>query len=302
MKRKRILSPIRTTELELALTREVRMSTSRIREETASKTSGQPLAEFGGMSNPYIDYLRDDLLHSLQHVRTEAYDELPFILMSQIKELLFRSLHYELANMQIRIREDDVAGALSLVPRLRRELELLAKCCDVLSTITPHGFNEFRDYLGAGSGLQSFAYRHVEFILGNKSRRMAAVHANNPDVFPAIQAALNSPSLYDDVIALLARRGLAMPAERLCRNWADSYTPHPAVEAAWLEVYKAPTPDNDLYRLAEALLEIDELFAQYRWRHFSESFYQRIVEHNSKRGGGAERLRLAHRQMLSLGA
>jgi tryptophan 2,3-dioxygenase len=86
---------------------------------------------------------------------------------------------------------------------------------------------------------------------------------------------LNSPSLYDDVIALLARPGLALPAERLCRNWADRYEPHPAVKTAWLEVYKAPTADNNLYRLAEALIEIDELFAQYPWRHFSA--VQRIL-------------------------
>jgi tryptophan 2,3-dioxygenase len=188
--------------------------------------------------------------------------------MSQIIELIFRGLHYEFANMQDRIRNDDLAGALTLIPRIRRELELLVKTWDVVSTITPTGFNEFRNYLGSGSGIQSFAYRHLEFILGNKSKRLASAHENNPDVYPAIRAALKSPSLYDDIIALLARRGLSIPEDCLSRDWADNHAPHPAVERAWLQVYNQPTPDNDLFLLAESLVEIDDLFAQFRWRHF----------------------------------
>jgi tryptophan 2,3-dioxygenase len=283
--RKRILPAIRADDLALSLVREVRISTGESRQEAMLTTSGEPVVHFSDKSNPYIDYLRDDVLHSLQHVRTDAYDELPFILMSQIIELIFRGLHYEFVNMQVRIRDDDIVGALNLIPRVRRELELLVKTWDVLSTITPHGFNEFRDHLGAGSGIQSFVYRHMEFVLGNKSRRLAAAHANNPDVYPAIQAALNSPSLYDDVIALLARRGLAIPVERLSRDWADDYEPHPAVEAAWLEVYQQPTPDSDLYGLAEVLIEIDDLFAQFRWRHFVT--VQRILGLKPGTGGSA---------------
>jgi tryptophan 2,3-dioxygenase len=205
--------------------------------------------------------------------------------MTQIKELTFRAIHYELFNMQLRLRDDDVAGAMDLVPRIRRWFEFLIKTWDVLSTITTHGFNEFRDHLGLSSGQQSYVYRHVEFILGNKSRRLADAHRNNPDVFSALETALNAPSLYDDVIALLARRGFDIPPDCLERDWAADYQPSPAVEAAWLKVHENAVPENDLYGLSEALIEIADLFSQYRWRHFVS--VQRILGLKPGTGGSA---------------
>jgi tryptophan 2,3-dioxygenase len=218
-------------------------------------------------------------------MRSDGHDEMTFILMAQIMELIFRGLHYELSNIQARIRNDDVVGALALVPRLRRIQELLVKVWDVLSTITTLGFNEFRDHLGTSSGQQSYMYRHVEFVLGNKSRRLAQAHANNPEVWPAMEAALNSPSLYDDVIALLARRGLDIPPECLQRDWSEDYKAHPAVEQAWLKVHADPVPDNDLYQLSEALVEIADLFMQFRWRHFVS--VERILGYKPGTGGSA---------------
>uniref|UniRef100_B0T9I9 Tryptophan 2,3-dioxygenase n=1 Tax=Caulobacter sp. (strain K31) TaxID=366602 RepID=B0T9I9_CAUSK len=285
MTRKRILPQIRSPELELSLVRDIDASTDATRRANVVQTGGEPIVAFAETSNPYIDFHRNDVLHSLQHMRTEAYDEFPFIVMTQVKELIFRSIHYELANIQQRIRDDDLTGALVLAPRLRRCLELLVKTWDVLSTITTQGFNAFRDQLGTSSGQQSYAYRHVEFILGNKSRRLAAAHANNPDVYPAIAEALNSPSLYDDAIALLHRRGFVIPQDRLERDWAEDYAPSPAVAAAWLAVYDTPTPENDLYQLGEMLIEIDDLFSQFRWRHFVS--VQRILGLKPGTGGSA---------------
>jgi tryptophan 2,3-dioxygenase len=128
-------------------------------------------------------------------------------------------------------------------------------------------------------------YRHVEFILGNKSRRLAAAHANNPDVYPAMEKALNSPSLYDDVIRLLHRRGYDIPREYLDRDWAEEYKPHPAIEQAWIAVHEDPTPENELYQLGETLIEIADLFSQYRWRHFVS--VQRILGLKPGTGGSA---------------
>lgn len=285
MKRERILPDVRTRDLELSLVRDIGITTDDSRAQTVGETDGEPLVDFEGRSNPFIDYHRNDLLHSLQHMRSDAHAELPFILMTQVKELLFRAVHYELGNMQARIARDDITGALELLPRVRRELEMLVKSWDVLSTITAADFNGFRNHLGVSSGQQSYVYRHVEFVLGNKSAKLAAAHANNPDVYPALQAALNAPSLYDGVLALLSRRGFQIPGDRLDRDWSRPYEPSAGVEDAWLQIYQDPAPENDLYRLAEALIEIDDLFTQYRWRHFVS--VQRILGLKPGTGGSA---------------
>lgn len=283
--RTRVIPVIRNPALELSLVRKIDQSTNESREETARQTEGQPTVEFDGRSNPFIDYHRNDLLLSTQHMRSEGHDEMVFILMTQCKELTFKALHYELYNLQLRVREDDVAGALALAPRIKRLFEYLIKTWDVLGTITTSGFNEFRDCLGISSGQQSYMYRHVEFILGNKSKRLAAAHANNPDVYPYLLESLNAPSLYDDVLALLARRGLPVPAQALERDWSQPAASDPGVEAVWLKVYESPWPDNDLYLLGEALIEIADLFSQYRWRHFTS--VERILGYKPGTGGSA---------------
>jgi tryptophan 2,3-dioxygenase len=283
--RKRVIPEIRDPKLELSLVREVAISTDESRTEMVKTTAGEPLVDFDGKSNPFIDYHRNDLLLSIQHMRSEGHDEMVFILMAQCKELTFKAIHYEAYNMQVRIKADDVAGALALAPRIKRLFEYLVKTWDVLSTITTNGFNEFRDCLGVSSGQQSYMYRHVEFILGNKSVRLAQAHVNNPDVYPQLKASLNAPSLYDDVLALLHRRGISMPESALQRNWSQTYSSNPEVEKAWLEVYADPSPDNDLYLLGEALIEIADLFSQYRWRHFTS--VERILGFKPGTGGSA---------------
>ncbi|MFL9886681.1 tryptophan 2,3-dioxygenase family protein [Paraburkholderia agricolaris] len=283
--RKRVIPETRDPALELSLVRNVGGSTDESREETVKSTAGEPLVTFDGKSNPFIDYQRGDLLLSTQHMRSEGHDEMVFILMTQCKELTFKAIHYEAYNMQHRIKADDVSGAMALVPRIKRLFEYLVKTWDVLSTITTSGYNEFRNFLGVSSGQQSYMYRHVEFVLGNKSARLAQAHANNPDVYPQLKAALNAPSLYDDVLALLHRRGMAVPASALERDWSQGYVSDPEVEKAWLAVYDDPTPENDLYQLGEALIEIADLFSQYRWRHFTS--VERILGFKPGTGGSS---------------
>ena len=281
----RVIPAVRDPALELSLVREIGISTNDSREAAAKTTDGLPMVAFDGQSNPFIDYHRNDLLLSTQHMRSEGHDEMVFILMTQCKELIFKALHYEAYNMQVRIQNDDLAGAMALVPRLKRLFEYLIKTWDVLSTITTSGFNEFRDCLGVSSGQQSYMYRHVEFILGNKSRRLAQAHENNPDVYPFLLQSLNSRSLYDDVLALLHRRGIAVPERALQRDWSETYQSDPEVENAWLAVYFEPEPDNQLYLLGEALIEIADLFSQFRWRHFTS--VERILGFKPGTGGSA---------------
>lgn len=283
--RKRVVPEVRNPALELSLVKPIATGDNTQRATTVRDTDGEPLTAFEGTSNPYLEHQRNDLLLSLQHMRSEGHDEMVFMCITHCKELTFKAIHYELANMQARVRADDVAGALQLAPRVKALLEFLGKTWDVLSTITPHEFNQFRNTLGIASGQQSYMYRHVEFILGNKSVPLARAHANNPDVWPWMERALNSPSLYDDVLALLHRRDIAVPPEALSRDWSAPYVTNPGVEAAWLWVYGDPTPENELYRLGEALMDIADVFSQYRWRHFVS--VERILGFKPGTGGSA---------------
>lgn len=265
--------------------RPMSVGSEKARQEEVAKTAGMPITEFTGASNPYIDYESIDLLLSLQHPRSGGYDEMCFILMGQAKELLFKSLYFELYNARLRIQDDDLPNATVLLDRAKKITRLIVGFWEVLSTISTDGFNQFRDYLDVASGQQSFMYRHVEFILGNKSRKMCAVHQNVPHIYPAMQKNLESPSLYDEVIKLLARRGFDLAPECLDRDWTETYKAQKSVEQAWLKVYADPSPSNDLYLLGESLTEAADLVSQYRWRHFVS--VERILGFKPGTGGSS---------------
>ena len=248
--------------------RPMNIGSEKQRQQEVTRTAGMPITEFKGTSNPYIDYESIDLLLSLQHPRSEGYDEMCFIIMGQAKELLFKSAYFELFNARLRIIDDDLPNAMVLLDRTKKIIKLIVGFWDVLSTISTDGFNQFRDYLDVASGQQSFMYRHLEFIMGNKSEKMCAVHKNVPHVYPAMKDNLESPSIYDEVIRLLARRGCEIAPECLHRDWSETYEPHRSVEEAWLEIYNDPGPGNDLYMLGESLVETASIMTEYRSRHF----------------------------------
>lgn len=255
------------------------------RTTTAYATQGEPLVDFDGTSNPYNDYQSIDLLLTLQHLRSDGYDEHIFYLMGQVKELLFKALHFELFNARHQLTQGELLSALEILDRARAVCHYIGRSWDVLGTISPEGFNQFRDHLSTASGQLSFMYRHVEFVLGNKNRRLASAFRNMPHVWPGLKAALESPSLYDEAIRLLARSGQAIDKQALERDWAEEYTPNASVEQAWLAVYADPGPHNLLYRLAEALVGIDDAMSQYRWRHFVS--VQRLIGLKPGTGGSA---------------
>ncbi len=255
------------------------------REQTVRDTGGAPSTDFAGRSNPYIDYESIDLLLSLQHPRSAAHDEMLFILMGQVKELLFKALHHELHNVRALLRRDKLDEVLILLARAREIAAYIAASWNVLSTITTRGFSEFRDYLGSASGQLSFMYRHVEFILGNKNEALARAHRNVPHVWPAMEAALRSPSLWDEAIALIDRAGFKVEASCLDRDWAETYKPQPSVEAAWLAVYGRCDPTDPLTRFAESLLALGDQMSQYRFRHFTS--VERIIGMKPGTGGSS---------------
>jgi tryptophan 2,3-dioxygenase len=261
------------------------VSTDDSRSAMVETTGGEPMVDFEGTSNPYIDYQSIDVLLSLQHPRSSGYDEMCFYVMGQVKELLFKGLHFELVNAQRQIRANEVGNALQILERAHAFLGYIADSWDVLGTITSEGFNQLRDHLGTASGQLSFMYRHVEFALGNKSRRLAEAHRNVPHVWPAMLEALESPSLYDDVIALLSRRGFAIDDVALDHDWSQPYEPNGSVEAAWRRVYEIMSANDELYRLAEALLSVDQQFSIYRWRHFTS--VERIIGYKPGTGGSS---------------
>ena len=255
------------------------------RQETVKMTEGQPITEFEGNTNPYIDYESIDLLLSLQHPRSQGYDEMCFIVMGQSKELLFKSIYYELYNARLRVIADDLPNASLMIARSKEIMLSLTKFWDVLATIRPEGFKSFRDYLNVASGQQSFMFRHVEFILGNKNKAMAAVHKNVSHVYPAIMKNLETPSFYDEVIKLLQRRGFDISSECLDRDWTKLYQSHESIEQAWLKIYKNPQSTNDLYLFGELLTEFADIFSRYRFQHFTT--VERILGFKPGTGGSA---------------
>ena len=157
-------------------------------------TGGAPMVDYEGKSNPYIDYQSLDLLHSLQHLRSDGYDEMCFYIMGQTKELLFRGLHMELVNARDQINRDKLSNTIEILSRCKAYVDHIADTWNVLGTISTNGFNQFRDHLSTASGQLSYMYRHVEFILGNKDERLAAAHRNVSHVWPAIRESFESVS------------------------------------------------------------------------------------------------------------
>ena len=160
-------------------------TTDTSRAEIVEETGGTPRVDFDNTSNPYIDYQSIDLLLTLQHPRSDAYDETCFFIMGQVKELLFKSLHFELHNARHLICGDQVHDALLVLDRSLEITKLLINTWDVVATVSAEGFNQFRNHLDQASGQLSFMFRHVEFILGNKDRHQASAHRNVPHVWPS---------------------------------------------------------------------------------------------------------------------
>lgn len=231
----------------------------------------------------YGDYLQLDAVLGAQRPLSGAHDELLFIVQHQTSELWMKLALHELRAAREAVREDRLQPAFKMLARVSRVMEQLVHAWDVLSTLTPSEYSAMRAKLGSSSGFQSYQYREIEFMLGNKNPVMLKPHAHHAARHAEVEAALHEPSLYDEAIRLLARRGFAIEPEQLERDFAGPRPFSDAVEAAFLEVYRAPPQHWELYELAEELVDLEDAFRQWRFRHVTT--VERIIGFKPGTGG-----------------
>ncbi|MEU9474557.1 tryptophan 2,3-dioxygenase family protein [Streptomyces sp. NPDC048191] len=222
-----------------------------------------PHLDFAG-TTPYEDYVKADVLTHLQHTLSDDPGEMVFLVTTQVMELWFTVLVHEWETAAHALRADDVPTAIAALKRSVRELEALNASWKPLGQLTPAQFNSYRAALGEGSGFQSAMYRRMEFLLGEKSASMLVPHRGAPRVHAELEKALHEPSLYDEVLRLLARRGQAIPGSVLRRDVSRRYEPSDQVERVWTAIYSG-AQDAELARLGEALTDVAELV--WRWRN-----------------------------------
>ena len=233
-------------------------------------------------SMSYGDYLQLDAILSAQKPLSPAHDEMLFIVQHQTSELWMKLMLHKLRAAIGHIAGDALQPAFKMLARVSKIMEQLVHAWDVLATMTPPEYSAMRPYLGSSSGFQSYQYRSIEFALGNKNRAMLQPHAHRPDLLAQVQAAFEAPSLYDEALRLLARRGLPVPASHTDRDWTLPYAESDAVERAWLTVYRDPAQHWDLYQLGEELTDLEDAFRLWRFRHVTT--VERII--GFKRGTG----------------
>jgi tryptophan 2,3-dioxygenase len=230
----------------------------------------------------YGDYLQLDTILQAQKPRSPDHNEMLFIVQHQTSELWMKLMLHELGAAIGCIARDELPPAFKMLARVSRILEQLVHAWDVLATMTPPEYSAIRPYLASSSGFQSWQYRCIEFALGNKNAAMLRPHEHRPERLAQVRAAYEAPSLYDEALRLLARRGLPVPASHLERDWTQPYTASREVEQAWLTVYRAPQQHWDLYELGEELTDLEDAFRLWRFRHVTT--VERVI--GFKRGTG----------------
>ncbi len=233
-------------------------------------------------SMSYGDYLQLDAILTAQKPLSPAHDEMLFIVQHQTSELWMKLMLHELRAAIGHIARDELPPAFKMLARVSKIMEQLVHAWDVLATMTPPEYSAMRPYLGQSSGFQSYQYRCIEFSMGNKNRAMLKPHEHRADLLALVQAAYEAPSLYDEALRLMARRGLAVPASHTERDWTQPYVENDAVEQAWLTVYRNPEKHWDLYQLGEELTDLEDAFRLWRFRHVTT--VERVI--GFKRGTG----------------
>ena len=230
----------------------------------------------------YADYLQLDQLLSAQTPLSPDHNELLFIIQHQTSELWMKLMLHELSAAIDCLASDQLPSAFKMLARVSRIMEQLVHAWDVLATMTPPEYSAIRPYLSSSSGFQSWQYRCIEFKLGNKNAAMLKPHAHRPELLATVEAAWRAPSLYDEALRLLARRGIPIADHHLQRDWTTGRQADPAIEDAWLVVYRNPQQHWDLYQLGEELTDLEDAFRLWRFRHVTT--VERII--GFKRGTG----------------
>jgi tryptophan 2,3-dioxygenase len=233
----------------------------------------------------YSDYLRLDLLLSAQQPLSERHDELLFIIQHQTSELWMRLLIHELESACRNLAADRMPQALKDLARVKHIQRQLFEQWAVLETLTPSEYADFRDLLSQASGFQSLQYRLIEFRLGNKTPEMLEVFDHSAEEQERLREALEAPSLYDETLRLLARRGFAIPPDRVERDWSRPLEPDSRLIEAFKAIYEARERHWEAYELCEELVDIEESFQLWRFRHLKT--VERIIGGKSGTGGSS---------------
>lgn len=231
----------------------------------------------------YGDYLRLDDILSAQELRSADPNEMLFIIQHQTSELWMKLALHELRAARDAIRTDQMSAAFKTLARVSRIMAQLVQAWDVLSTMTPSEYTNLRQSLGSSSGFQSYQYRVIEFMLGNKNAAMLEPHTHRDDLHEQVHLALHEPSIYDETIQLLARSGFAIDANQLSRAYDKQRESNRSVELAWLKIYRSPDENWALYELAEELVDLEDAFRQWRFRHVTT--VERIIGFKPGTGG-----------------
>ncbi len=244
----------------------------------------------------YSDYLGLETLFASQHPLTETHDEMLFIIQHQTSELWMRLAIHELQTARECIGRDELPPAFKMLSRVAKIFEQLNGAWDVLRTMTPSDYTAFRDALGKSSGFQSWQYRLIEFMVGNRNKAMLKPHAHRPEILKTLETELTVASLYDEAIRALARSGFEISAQSIDRDVSQAHRFDQSVEDAWRTVYKAPNAHWSLYDLAEKLVDFEDFFRRWRFNHVTT--VERVI--GFKRGTGGTRGVEYLKQMLEV--
>ena len=230
----------------------------------------------------YSDYLHLDTMLGAQNRLSSAHDEMLFIIQHQTSELWMKLAIHEIEAAIAAIGNEQLQPAFKMLTWVARILEQLNSAWDVLRTMTPSEYSQFREKLGQSSGFQSWQYRAIEFLAGNRNVAMLKPHANRPEIMARLEAILERPSLSDITLVLLARRGFDIGEEASRTDWRRQREENAEVEAAWTTVYREPGRYWELYELAEKLVDFEDYFRRWRFNHVTT--VERII--GMKRGTG----------------
>lgn len=235
----------------------------------------------------YSSYLGLDTLLSAQRPlsQPEHHDELLFIIQHQTSELWMKLVIHELKAAIAHIRADQLEPCFKILARVKQVQRQLFEQWAVLETLTPTEYAQFRHVLGPASGFQSHQYRAVEFLLGNKDRNALRVFSHRAAVHAELQRLLDAPSLYDEFLRFLHRRGLAVPRDLVDRDWSEPYRPNEALLPVLKSIYDDPARHWDAYEMCEKLVDIDQQFALWRFRHMKT--VERTIGHKPGTGGSS---------------
>lgn len=233
----------------------------------------------------YGEYLDLDSLLSSQKRLSGHHDEMLFIIIHQVSELWMKLILHELTSAIHAIQADKMQAAFKMLARVTKIQTQIIQAWDVLSTLTPAEYLEFRDKLGKASGFQSFQYRKIEFALGYKTKHILKIYEQEKDLYEDLKGAFHAPSIYDVSIQALARAGFAINPLLLNRDYSITYIGDESVAKAWKEVYQNVEQYWNLYQLAEKLVDVEDWLQQWRFRHMKT--VERIIGFKKGTGGSS---------------